>query len=76
MSPRLIIAVASAAIIVIGAGIVTWVLVERVPTPMSGSGAAATKPASEIERREYREQFFGGDPDRGVRGGQEMKPRW
>lgn len=76
MSPRLIIAGVSAAIILIGAGIVTWILVEPAPTPVSGSGAAATQPASEIERRENREKFFSGDPDRNVRGGQEMKPRW
>ncbi len=76
MSPRLVIAGASAAIVVIGAGIVTWILVEPAPTPMSGSRAAATQPASETERREHREKFFGGDPDRNVRGGQEMKPRW
>ncbi|RWB25075.1 DUF2749 domain-containing protein, partial [Mesorhizobium sp.] len=26
--------------------------------------------------QEHRERFFGGDPDRDVRSGQEIKPRW
>ncbi|AMS45440.1 entry exclusion protein TrbK [Aminobacter aminovorans] len=30
----------------------------------------------DAERRQRAEKFFGGDPDRDVRGGQEMKPRW
>ncbi|MBM7327368.1 entry exclusion protein TrbK [Agrobacterium sp. S2] len=38
--------------------------------------AAARRPASETEVRDYREKFFSGDPDRDARGGQEMKPRW
>ncbi|RTM09615.1 MAG: entry exclusion protein TrbK [Hyphomicrobiales bacterium] len=47
----------------------------------SGDGANATvenpAPASpDAERRRRAGQFFGGDPDRDVRGGQEMKPRW
>lgn len=28
------------------------------------------------EQRQRAEDFLGGDPDRPVRGGQEMKPRW
>nr|WP_286299647.1 entry exclusion protein TrbK [Aminobacter sp. SS-2016] len=36
----------------------------------------APAPISERARREHAERFFGGDPDRKVRGGQEMRPRW
>lgn len=76
MSPRLIIILVFAGIAALSAGAVTWILVQPRPTPVSGPGAAATQPASETERREHREKFFSGDPDRDVRGGQEMKPRW
>lgn len=76
MSPRLVIILALAGIAALSVGVVTWILVGPAPTPVSGSGAAATQPASETKRREHREKFFSGDPDRNVRGGQEMKPRW
>ncbi|WP_434730477.1 entry exclusion protein TrbK [Rhizobium binae] len=76
MSPRLFIILVLTGIAALGAGIVTWNVIQPRPTPMYGSGAAATRPASEAERREHREKFFSGDPGRDVRGGQEMKPRW
>ncbi len=76
MSPRLVVILVLAGIVALSAGIVTWNVVQPRPAPVSGSGAAATQPASETKRREHREKFFGGDPDRNVRGGQEMKPRW
>lgn len=76
MSPRLVVILVLAGIVAFGAGIVTWNVVQSRPAPVSGSGAAATRPASEAERRAHREKLFSGDPDRNVRGGQEMKPRW
>lgn len=76
MSPRLIIILVLAVLVALSAGVVTWNMVELRPAPVSGSGAASTQPASETERREHREKFFSGDPDRDIRGGQEMKPRW
>ncbi|HCL67625.1 MAG TPA: entry exclusion protein TrbK [Rhizobium sp.] len=76
MSPRLVIILALAGIAALSAGVVTWIVVQPRPAPVSGSGAAATQPASDSERREHREKFFSGDPDRNVRGSQEMKPRW
>ncbi|WP_281978738.1 entry exclusion protein TrbK [Pseudorhizobium flavum] len=76
MSPRLVVILVLAGIVAFGAGIVTWNVVQSRPAPVSGSGAAATQRASETGRREYREKFFSGDPERDVRGGQEMKPRW
>ncbi|BBD41514.1 entry exclusion protein TrbK (plasmid) [Aminobacter sp. Y103A] len=76
MSPRLVIILALAGIAALSAGVVTWIVVQPRPAPVSGSGAAATQPASDTERLDHREKFFSGDPDRNVRGGQEMKPRW
>ncbi len=76
MSLRLNIILVLTGIAALGAGIVTWNMVQLRPAPVSGSGTAATRPASETERREHREKFFSGDPDRDIRGGQEMKPRW
>ena len=76
MSPRLIIILVLAGLAAVGAGIVTWNVVQSRPVPVSGSSAVSTPPASEAERREHREKFFSGDPDRDIRGGQEMKPRW
>lgn len=76
MSPRLIIILVLAGLAALGAGIVTWNMVQLRPAPVFGSGAAATRTTSDVERREHREKFFSGDPDRDIRGGQEMKPRW
>lgn len=72
MSPRAVIAFVLAAIVAFGGGMALWVLVQ----PGAETGTSAAAPASEAERGEHRERFFGGDPDRDVRGGQEMKPRW
>ncbi len=76
MSPRLVIILVLAGTVALSAGIATWIMVQPRPVPVSGSSAVSTPPASEAERREHREKFFSGDPDRDVRGGQEMKPRW
>lgn len=35
-----------------------------------------TMPPTTQEQRQRAEDFLGGDPNRPVRGGQEMKPRW
>ncbi|UXU01146.1 entry exclusion protein TrbK [Agrobacterium tumefaciens] len=72
MSPRILIVLAVAGLVAFGAGMIVSVVVQpdaatETPAGTSGSGAA---------QREHRERFFGGDPDRDVRGGQEMKPRW
>ncbi|MBA8853496.1 hypothetical protein FHW20_004477 [Ochrobactrum intermedium] len=53
MSPRLIVFLILAGIAALSAGVVTFVVQPR-PAPVSGSGAAATRPASETERREHR----------------------
>lgn len=72
MSPRLIIVLALAGIVVVGAG-ASWMLMQPRLAP---SGAGTEHPASDAARREHREKFFSGDPERNVRGGQELKPRW
>jgi type IV secretion system protein TrbK len=76
VSPRLVVILVLAGIAALSVGVVTWSVVQPRPVPMSGSGAAAMQTTSDMERREHREKFFSGDPDRNVRGGQEMKPRW
>lgn len=75
VSPRLII-ILVVTVIVSAGGVLSWVVNQPEPTSMSGSGAAATGPTSDAEKRRHREQFFGGDTTRDIRGGQEMKPRW
>jgi Ti type entry exclusion protein TrbK len=77
VSPRLILILAFVAIgSAAGASVITWLVVQPQAAPISGSGTAATSSSSDEERRRHREQFFGGDSDRDIRGGQEMKPRW
>lgn len=76
MSPRLVVILVLAGIVALSVCVIAWNMVQPRPAPVSGSGAAATQPASETERRTHREKFFSGDPERDIRGGQEMKPRW
>ncbi|RWH94160.1 MAG: entry exclusion protein TrbK [Mesorhizobium sp.] len=72
MSPRILIALAVAGIVAFGAGVMFWVVVQ----PDAPTETPAAAPGSGAARQEHRKRFFGGDPDRDVRGGQEMKPRW
>lgn len=77
MSPRLILVLAFVAIgSAAGASVITWLVVQPQATPISGSGTAAMNPSSDEEQRRHREQFFGGNSNSDIRGGQEMKPRW
>ena len=76
MSPRLVVILVLAGIVAFGAGIVTWNVVQSHATPISGSGKAAINSSADEEQRRHREQFFGGNSDRNIRGSQEMKPRW
>lgn len=72
MSPRFLIGLMIAGVLAFGGGMAVWVLVQ----PKAEIGTPAAAPTSDAERSEHRERFFGGDPDRDVRSGQEMKPRW
>lgn len=75
MSPRLIAIIALAAVVsAAGASVITSII--DGPQPVLGSDAIATGSPSDEDRRRHREQFFGGDYSRDIRGGQEMKPRW
>ncbi|MBA8908000.1 entry exclusion protein TrbK [Aminobacter ciceronei] len=50
-----------------------WVALPRGAVPVATEPSSA---ADDAQRRQRAENFLGGDPDRDVRGGQEMKPRW
>ncbi|MGY5794463.1 entry exclusion protein TrbK len=73
MSARLIIALALAGIVGFGArvGWTRWQM-----SAAQATAGTAVQPSSDDARRERREKFFGGDTDRNIRGGQELKPRW
>lgn len=73
MSARLIMALALAGLIGFGAG-ASWMKWQT--SSVQTTGDNAIQPSSDEAQREYRKEFFGGDPDRDVRGGQELKPRW
>jgi Ti type entry exclusion protein TrbK len=74
VSPRLVIILAVVGIVASGVGIARWI-VQPPPAALSGTGEAP-QAASDADRRAHREKFFGGDANRDIRGGQEMKPRW
>lgn len=72
---RLTIILVVTGLLVVGAAATIFVSLP----PSDGAGALeASEPAtsSDAEKRQRAEKFLGGDPDRNVRGGQEMKPRW
>lgn len=68
-----------ATIIVLVVGIVSlsaaalWAVLPRGAVPVATDLAPT---ADDAHRRQRADNFLGGDPDRDVRGGQEMKPRW
>jgi Ti type entry exclusion protein TrbK len=72
--------VSRAIIVVLVVGVVClsaaalWVVLPRGTTPVTVDPALSA--VDDAERRQHAEKFFGGNPDRDVRGGQEMKPRW
>ncbi|CUX57426.1 Conjugal transfer protein TrbK [Agrobacterium fabrum str. J-07] len=75
MSARLVIILVVVGIIASGVCIARWI-VQPATTPMSGAEEASPGAASDADRRAHREKFFGGEANRDIRGGQEMKPRW
>lgn len=66
MTRPVVMAALAAALALVGLTII-WFVVTPAPD--------ATPPAAQ-EQRQRAGDFLGGDPDRPVRGGQEMKPRW
>lgn len=75
MSPRLVIILAVVGIATFGVGVARWI-VQPGPASISGREEASPATAARADRRAYREKFFGGDSDRDIRGGQELKPKW
>ncbi|MBN9135489.1 entry exclusion protein TrbK [Phyllobacterium sp. SL163] len=73
MSARLIMVLALAGLIGFGAG-ASWMKWQT--SSVQTTGDNVIQPSSDEVQREYRKEFFGGDADRDVRGGQELKPRW
>ncbi len=69
MSRAAVMALSAGAVVVVVLTI-AWFVVARDSEP------AASTPAATENRRQKAHDFLGGDPDRDVRGGQEMKPRW
>lgn len=72
---RLTIIVLTAGAISVCAGAIVWLKVGSTPIPVA-TAAARPAPSVDTDRRQRAEKFFGGDPDRNVRRGQKMKPRW
>jgi Ti type entry exclusion protein TrbK len=75
VSPRLVIILVVVGIIASGVVVNRW-MVQPPAADLSGAGEASPQAASDADRRAHREKFFGGDTERDIRGGQEMKPRW
>ena len=69
MSRPVVITLSAAALVVVVLAI-TWFVVAPDSEP------TASTPAATENRRQKAHDFLGGDPDRDIRGGQEMKPRW
>ncbi|QOF75446.1 entry exclusion protein TrbK (plasmid) [Aminobacter sp. SR38] len=70
MNASMLIGISIGIAISVCAGSAFWMLQQPLPVD------EAPAPISERARREHAERFFSGDPDRNVRGGQEMRPRW
>ncbi|GAA2830624.1 entry exclusion protein TrbK [Aminobacter aminovorans] len=70
MNSTVVVGMAIGIAISVCAGSAIWMLHQPIP--------AKEAPAASLEnaRRERAENFFGAGPDRNVRGGQEMRPRW
>lgn len=67
------------ALIVLGTGVISiaaWVFLPSEGGTQNGAATPAAQPTTGEDVRQRRDDFFGGDPDRDVRSGQEMKPQW
>lgn len=54
-------------------GVATWMVFEAEPF---ATEAVTSGSQTDVGKHQRADDFFGGDPDRSIRGGQEMKPRW
>lgn len=72
---RLTILVIAGAALTFSAGVTVGIVIQSKPAGKVGVIPVPTV-TSEDERRERAEKFFGGDTNRDIRSGQEMRPRW
>lgn len=75
MSARLILILAAIVVVASGLVVTRWI-VQPEPATLPAAGKASDAAATDEARRRHREEFFGGNIERDIRGGQEMKPRW
>lgn len=75
MSARLISILAAAVVVAAGLVVARWI-VQPTPATFPAAGKASGAEATDEARRRHRKEFFGGDTERDIRSGQEMKPRW
>ncbi|WP_292333781.1 entry exclusion protein TrbK [Mesorhizobium sp.] len=59
-------------IVLVGGGVTVLAFVK----PLGTTPSPLAIPKADTERAKHREEFFGGDPNRDIRSGQELKPRW
>lgn len=57
-------------------GAAVWVLKDAGISARESTSRSTPPQAQGPDHQSRAEKFFGGDPDRNVRSGQEMKPRW
>ncbi|MBS7590128.1 entry exclusion protein TrbK [Ancylobacter defluvii] len=76
MSHRLVVILLLAGALGLCAALAVRVVGPSSTEPASATAEPSPPPASDAARRNHLERFFGGDPNRDVRGGQEMKPQW
>lgn len=76
MSSRPVIVLLLAVALGLCAGALILMVVPSPPEPVPEAPQPSAPWSADTERREHLERFFSGDPDRDVRSGQEMKPRW
>jgi type IV secretion system protein TrbK len=75
VSPRLVLVLAVVIVVASGLVVTRWI-VQPTPVPLPVAEGASGTGTTDAALRKKREDFFGGNAERDIRGGQEMKPRW
>lgn len=75
VSARLIVMFTAGVVVACGLVVARWV-VQPAPSASPTAGDASGPVTTDADLRKHREQFFGGNAERDIRSGQEMKPRW
>ncbi|WP_306892080.1 entry exclusion protein TrbK [Ancylobacter amanitiformis] len=76
MSSRLVVILLLAGALGLCATLALQMVGQSSTEPAAATAEPPPPPASNAARRDHLERFFGGDPNKDVRGGQEMKPQW